>query len=162
MNLTDLDLDDNQISNISALSALTNLTVLDLDGNQISNISALSQMLNLNELDLHDNRISDISALKNLVNLTVLDLSENHISDFSPIAGLIDNLMEYDNSNQSMLSFKTADVNRDGIVNIIDILLVSAHFSDPDFADIDIYPDVNGDGGVDVKDSRCCRSRDRY
>ena len=82
----------------------------------------------------------------------MLDLSENHISDFSPIAELIDNLVEYDNSNQSILSFKTADVNRDNIVNIIDLILVSAHFNNPDFADIDIYPDVNGDGVVDVKD----------
>ena len=152
VNLMDLDLDDNQISDISSLNTLTNLTVLDLDGNKISNISTLSRMLNLTELDLHDNRILDISPLKNLVNLTVLDLSENYISDFSPIAGLIENLTEYNNRNQSSLSFNTADVNRDGIVNIIDILLVSAHLSDPDFADIDIYPDVNDDGVVDVKD----------
>ena len=109
-------------------------------------------MLNLTELDLHDNRILDISPLKNLVNLTVLDLSENHISDFSPIAGLIGNLTEYDNGNQSIPSFKTADVNRDGTVNIIDLLLVSAHLSNPGFADIDIYPDVNDDGVIDVKD----------
>ena len=152
VNLIVLDLDDNEISDISPLNGLTNLIVLDLDGNEISNISILRLMLNLTELDLHDNRILDISPLKNLVNLTVLDLSENHISDFSPIAGLIGNLTEYDSGNQSILSFKTADVNRDSMINIIDLLLVSAHLSDPDFSDIDIYPDVNDDGVVDVKD----------
>ena len=36
MNLTFLDLDNNQISNISVLSGLTSLTFLSLDNNQIS------------------------------------------------------------------------------------------------------------------------------
>ena len=155
VNLTDLDLDDNQISNISALNALTNLTVLDLDGNQISNVFPLKGLINLTELDLHDNRISDISALKNLVNLTVLDLSENHISDFSPIAGLIDNLTEYDNSKQTDPPTGGADVNRDGVVNLTDLLFVVVNYHNPDFADsaqFGVYPDINEDGVVDIKD----------
>ena len=155
VNLTDLDLDDNEISDISPLKDMTNLTVLDLDGNQISNVSVLSAMLNLTELDLHDNQISDISALKNLVNLTILDLSENHISDFSPIAGLIENLAEYNNSNQTEPPIRAADVNRDGVVNVTDLVLVASNYRNPDFSDsvqLAIYPDVNQDGIIDVKD----------
>jgi len=153
--LTVLDLDDNEISDISALNALTNLTVLDLDGNKISNVSALSAMLSLTELDLHDNHISDITPLKNLVNLTVLDLSENHILDFSPITGFMDNLTEYNDSNQTDPPIRTADVNRDGVVNLTDLILVALNYRNPNFAgsaQFGVYSDVNKDGVVDVKD----------
>ena len=112
-------------------------------------------MRNLTELDLHDNHISDISALTNLVNLTVLDLSGNHILDFSPIAGLIDNLTEYNDSNQTDPPIRAADLNRDGVVNLTDLILVALNYRNPDFADsarFGVYPDVNEDGVIDVKD----------
>ena len=153
-NLTALDLDDNQIFDVSSLKYLTKLTVLDLDGNKISDVFPLMDLINLTELDLHDNLIADVSPLENLTKLTVLDLSENRISDFSPIAGLIDNLMEYDASNQTP-TYKPEDVNRDGVVNIADLVLVASNFDDSDLkslADKNIYPDVNSDGVVDLID----------
>ena len=153
--LTELDLNDNEISDISALKNLIKLMILDLDGNRISNASPLSTLINLTELDLHDNEIVDISALKNLTKLRILDLSENHIIDFSPIAGLIENLMEYDNSDQTAPPIKMADVNRDGVVDVVDLVLVALNFHNPDFAvsaQFGVYPDLNGDGVVDVKD----------
>jgi hypothetical protein len=154
-NLTELDLHNNEISDISAISALTNLTELDLHNNEISDISAISALTNLTELDLHDNKISDISAISALTNLTVLNLSGNQISDFSPIAGLIENLTEYDNSNQTEPPVKAADVNRDGVVNVIDLVIVASNYNNPDFADAvssNIYPDVNSDGVIDIRD----------
>jgi internalin A len=154
-NLIDLDLDDNKIPDISALGALTKLTVLDLDGNQVSNVYPLKDLINLKELDLHDNKITDLSPLRNLINLTVLDLRGNRISDFSPIAGLIVNLVEYDASNQSVPTYKPEDVNRDGTVNIADLVLVASNFADPDLealAGTNIYPDVNHDGVVNLID----------
>ena len=153
--LTILDLDGNQISDVSPLEGMTELTILDLDGNQISDVSPLKDMVKLTELDLHDNQISDISALKDLTNLVILNLRDNQISNFSPIAGLIGNLTEYDDSNQMETFVKTADVNRNGTVDLIDLILVAVHFDNPDFADaarLGVYPDVNGDGVVDVKD----------
>lgn len=127
------------------------MTILDLDGNQISDISPLSALIKLTELDLHDNKISDISPLSLLTNLTVLDLRENQISDFSPIAGLIGNLMEYYTDTLT----RTTDVNRDGVVNILDLTIVASYFGNPDFVDsasANVYPDVNGDGVVDMRD----------
>ena len=153
--LTDLDLNDNEVSDVSSLQNMTDLIVLDLDGNQISDISALSALTNLTELDLHDNEISDVSPLRNMTNLTVLDLSGNQILDFSPIAELIGNLVEYDNSDQTMPPPNTADVNLDGVVNILDLILVASYYDDPNFADAasgNVYPDVNGDGVIDVRD----------
>jgi Leucine-rich repeat (LRR) protein len=62
-NLTDLELEYNQISDISALPGLTNLWFLDLDNNQISDISALSNLVNLMYLYLEFNQINDLGAL---------------------------------------------------------------------------------------------------
>ena len=154
-NLTFLDLHDNEISDLSHLKSLIKLRRLDLDDNAISDISPLESLINLTELDLSGNQISDVSRLSGLVNLTVLDLSSNHISDFSPLAGLIENLVEYNNSNQTFPTYKPADVNRDGVVNVIDLFLVASHYHNPDLetlVQMNIYPDVNGDGVVDVKD----------
>ena len=86
--LTDLDLSDNAISAISDLSGLTGLTDLGLSDNAISDISALSGLTGLTGLQLDDNRISDISALSGLTNLTGLQLDDNRISAISALSGL--------------------------------------------------------------------------
>ena len=155
VNLTVLDVDGNQILDITPLKDMTNLIELDLHDNKILDITYLKDMINLVELDLDDNAISDVSALSGLVNLRVLDLSGNHISDFSPLAGLIGNLVEYDASNQTFPAYKMADVNRDGVVDIADLILIATNDDEPDLealAGMNIYPDVNSDSVVDVKD----------
>ena len=83
--LTDLDLSYNQISDISPLAQLTQLTELELDRNQISDISPLAQLTQLTRLWLRDNQISDISPLAGLPNLRSLSLSSNQISDVTPL-----------------------------------------------------------------------------
>jgi internalin A len=50
--LTELDLDDNKISDIKPLESLTNLTWLILDNNQISDIKPLESLTNLTVLYL--------------------------------------------------------------------------------------------------------------
>ncbi len=87
-NLNKLLLRDNQISDISALSSLTNLKDLDLNDNQISDISALSSLTNLNKLSLWYNQISDISVLSSLTNLNKLLLWHNQISNISSLSSL--------------------------------------------------------------------------
>ncbi|MFH1883847.1 MAG: leucine-rich repeat domain-containing protein, partial [Planctomycetota bacterium] len=78
----------NQISDITALSGLTNLESLSLQHNQISDISALSALTNLDYLYVPFNQISDISAVVGLTNLWYLNLRNNQISDISAVAGL--------------------------------------------------------------------------
>ena len=63
MNLTFLDLRQNQISDISPLSKLIGLTNLYLSNNRIINVSSLKSLVNLEELRLDGNQISDISSL---------------------------------------------------------------------------------------------------
>ncbi len=161
--LRTLNFHENQISDMSPLKDLKKLKTLKSDDNEISDVTPLKNLTNLTELYLSGNQIRDVTPLKNLTKLTILDLSDNHILDFSSITDLIDNLIEYDFSNQtkpptnigSKTTFNSADVNHDSVVNIIDIILVAENFHNSDLktlAEIDIYPDVNNDGAVDLID----------
>src|SRR4028118_2056534 len=89
--LTELQLYNNQISDIKPLASLTNLTSLNLYTNQISDIKPLASLTNLTWLSLNTNQISDINPLASLTNLTWLNLytnqiSDNKISDIKPLA----------------------------------------------------------------------------
>ncbi len=153
--LSVLNFHENQIWDMSPLKDLKKLNILKCDDNKILNVAPLKNLTNLTMLDLSGNKILNVAPLKNLTKLTVLDLSHNHISDFSPITDLIDNLIEYDFSNQTELPFSFADVNRDGTVNIADLVAIASNFTDPDLealAQMNTYPDVNGDGLVNLID----------
>jgi len=86
--LLDLQLQDNEIRDISPLADLPNLTSLAIGQNGVSDLSPLTDLTNLEELDLEGNRISDLSPLANLANLIFLDLASNEISD---ITALVEN-----------------------------------------------------------------------
>jgi Leucine-rich repeat (LRR) protein len=100
INITHLYLDNNQISDVSALSGLTNLVWLHLENNQISDISALSNLTNLTYLYLYNNQISDILALSSLTNLTHVRLDNNQIIDISALSSLTNLIRLYLNDNQ--------------------------------------------------------------
>ena len=83
-----LHLESTLISDVSALSNLTELTYLNLNHNhnQITDISALSSLTNLKELYLENNSISDISPLVENTGLEsgdVIDLRGNNLSYLS-------------------------------------------------------------------------------
>ena len=84
------DLPDNNISDVSPLTGLTDLTTLLIGGNNVSDLSPLSKLTNLTELWLESNSISVVSHLSGLPNLKELSLSDNNISDVSPLTGLTD------------------------------------------------------------------------
>ena len=75
INLQDLDLWGNQISDISKFPIMPNLQVLGLGGNQISDISKFPIMPNLQILKLKNNQISDISKFPIMPNLQELNLT---------------------------------------------------------------------------------------
>ena len=162
-NLRYLNLNDNQISDISPLYVLTDLVFLDLHGNNVSDLTPLKNLTDMENLRLQENHITDISPLNGMTKLIRLNLHDNHISDFSPIAGVISNLIEYDNSNQTAPPphliigppYNRADVNRDGVVNITDLILIANNFDNPELhilASLKIYPDVNNDNTVNLID----------
>ncbi len=77
------------ISDISALSGMTNMKDLWIWGNRnITDISALAGMTQIESLWIKDNRITDISALVNMKNLVYLYMEDNQVTDLSPLAGL--------------------------------------------------------------------------
>ena len=87
--LTDLDLRNNSLSDISALENLTSLTYLTLRDNSLSDISALENLTSLTGLNLGNNTsLSDISALEHLTNLTLLYLYNTSLSDISVLEHL--------------------------------------------------------------------------
>ena len=87
--LTWLELANNRISDISPIAEMTYLFFLSLSGNSISNVSPLAGMTHLAWLQLDSNRISDISPLAGMTQLESLSLSGNSISNVSPLAGMI-------------------------------------------------------------------------
>ena len=78
--LTELDLDNNQISDIKPLESLTNLMRISLANNLLSDIKPLESLTNLDRLFLNNNRISDIKPLESLTYLIALGLGGNPIA----------------------------------------------------------------------------------
>ena len=88
--ITYLDLSRKSITSLKSgdFSGLTSLLSLYLQNNSISDISALEDLTTLRSLYLQDNSISDISTLEDLTTLTTLGLSGNPISDYGPLRSL--------------------------------------------------------------------------
>ena len=100
VNLTYLDLEDNQVRDLSPLANLTSLTHLNLHENQISDISPLSNLVNLTYLSLGENQITNLRTLSNLTNLESLHLSGNPIINISSLSGLTNLTELYLSSNR--------------------------------------------------------------
>ena len=173
-NLTGLGLTDNNITDLSPVAGLTSLTFLGLIGNNITDISAIAGLTNLTRLWLGGNNITDISDLAGLTNLTVLRLEDNNISDLSPLVAntrlgrgdrvdVSENPLSYGSIHAHIpiiqsrgveiqfddSAVRTADVNSDGIVDILDLVLVASMYGNKGQ---NLAPDVNSDGIVDILD----------
>jgi internalin A len=83
--LTEINLSDRQLSDLSPLASLTQLNKLNLAKNQIRDIRPLQSLTKLTELDLAGNQISDLSPLQSLVKIKKLDLRQNQIWDYTPL-----------------------------------------------------------------------------
>ena len=87
-----LHLGNNQISDISPLSTLTNLRQLYLGNNQISNISPLANLTSPGvdfvdiDLSLHDNQISNLKPLVDNPGLVAGDSVDIRRNPLSPIS----------------------------------------------------------------------------
>ena len=127
VNLTELRLGLNEVSELSPLEDLTRLTVLDLHRNKkISDISPLKNLTNLSHLTLRGNRISDMSPLEDLKVLTFLHIGYNDIIDLSPL------------KNLTTLTFLNLDDNRISDVSPLKDLpnLTELHLDDNNISDM--------------------------
>ena len=85
VNLQQLNLQSNNIANITSFPDLVNLQQLNLQHNKIANITSLAELTNLQHLNLRANNISDITPLSGLTHLKKIYLSNNQIVDLKPL-----------------------------------------------------------------------------
>ena len=140
VSLTSLDLQSNQISDISSLQLhnFPSLTVLRLFNNQITDISELSSLASLTDLTLMRNQISDISPLASLTNLEILWLNNNLISDVSPLMNLTSltqldlsgNQLYWEDVNELALALPNTRISLNGAIWPGDETSISLSFED--------------------------------
>jgi hypothetical protein len=81
LQLEKLELQSNELTDITPLRSLTKLKTLDLGFNAISDAGPLADMLALTSLRLESNRVDDLSFLSNYRFLDYLNLSYNQIGN---------------------------------------------------------------------------------
>ena len=109
--MTDLSIQNNNISNLSGIHSLESLTFLNASSNRLSDrLSDLSALSSLNVLDLRDNSIStftQLEPLKRLYNLKRLYLRSSSNSNCNTVC-------EEDDFKQRILEYLTQLVSLDG------------------------------------------------
>ena len=93
--VTELDLSNSGVTDLSNLTLLSSLQTLNLRGNPLENIYSLQWVTSLRHLDLACNQIQDASPLASLYYLETLDVSSNQINVITPFFTLT-NLRELD------------------------------------------------------------------
>ena len=88
VSLAELDLENNEITDITPIKDLTGIQLLDLAKNKISNIGPIAGLVNLQYIQLSDNQIADLSPLAKLANMRSLYLDRNQIKDLGPVSHL--------------------------------------------------------------------------
>jgi internalin A len=123
VDLTELNLDDNNFSDLSWIDGLVNLETLNLNGNNIISLGHLEGLTDLVTLRLENNLIVTINALEFLVNLETLILAHNQITDVTPLV------------NNSGLDTATDTINIDG--NPLPCTAFADLAAEPRLADLD-------------------------
>ncbi len=83
-----VDLEDNQIEDLSPLADLKLLQSVNLAKNQIRSLEPLVGLTAMQYLELSGNHIEDVSPLSKMDNMRSLYLSDNKLTSLEPIVGL--------------------------------------------------------------------------
>ncbi len=103
--LTHLDLSNNQLTDVSALSDMTTLSELDLSKNKLTDISALAALNNLTSLNFSRNEVTALPKWEASCALTAIDGSYNKLTSVAPLKGLIQlNNVNFDYNNISSIN----------------------------------------------------------
>ena len=86
--VTQLDLSNREIRDISALAVCRQLRWLKLGGNQISDLQAIMNIPGLELLDLSNNELTDLRPLMGLGKLRSLNVSGNQLTDTTPLGAM--------------------------------------------------------------------------
>src|SRR5687767_125907 len=76
------------IKNLAGLEKCRSLALLDLEENEIEDVSPIKDLKGIQSLTLAKNKIKDVKPLEGLTKLQYLQLSNNQISDVAPLAKL--------------------------------------------------------------------------
>lgn len=87
--LTSLNLHDNHIANADALKTCTTFTSLNLSTNQLTDTAFLSNMKQLQTLSLNENQLTTLEGVQQLTALTTLNATSNQIKDIQALTGLV-------------------------------------------------------------------------
>ncbi|MGO5074155.1 leucine-rich repeat domain-containing protein [Clostridium sporogenes] len=128
-NISNLDISDNHITDISYLRGLDSLEKLNLYNNDIKDISAVSNLPKLKYLNMAKNEAVDISYLKNLNYLEHLDLRDNKIENIASLEGKI-SLIHLFMSNNNIGDFSPISK----LKYLKSLYLVGNHSSNYDYA----------------------------
>ena len=106
VNLTSLNLNNNEIASLSPISSLKNLKVLSINNNKLKNLEFINSFSNLIELNANDNKFDKIANLATLTKLQVLRLQGNSsITDTS----VLKSLTNLTNLNLAYTNLSTTD-----------------------------------------------------
>ena len=84
-----LDIGHNGIENLDFLYYMPDLEVLIVENDHVSDITAIGSCTNLEYLEVGETHVTDISPLANCVNLVHLNIGRLHeLTDISPLYGL--------------------------------------------------------------------------
>jgi internalin A len=87
-NLQQLTLNDNQITSLAPLAGMTKLQQLNVTLNQLTTLAGLETDTSLQILQSNWNQISDIGALSGLISLQQISLNTNNLSNIGPLSAL--------------------------------------------------------------------------
>ena len=85
--ISEVDVSENRVSDVSPLAGLKWLTKCNLDTNPIRDLSPFAGNSTIQVLNLAATEVTDLSALRDLP-LTELDLSHTPVEDLSPLASI--------------------------------------------------------------------------
>lgn len=88
VNLLELNLSKNEITDVSPLKDIKNLQSLDLSKNKIADVAPLATVAALQFLELSDNQITSVEPLGKLTKLSALYIAGNKIADPAPLGTL--------------------------------------------------------------------------
>lgn len=86
--LKELKISNNKVEDLSMLQLLPELTYVKASHNNIQSLEGLENLTKLQKLILSNNEIEDLTLIRNLTTLEALDVGENNISDLQPLSEL--------------------------------------------------------------------------
>lgn len=98
--LVELNLTDNQITDMTPLAHMANLKTLKMGENQVAGLPELSEMKVLESLYLYDNQIVDMTPVTQLSHLSLLGIGGNNIVDIPPLDNMLGLQELYISGNQ--------------------------------------------------------------